>query len=60
MVKNFLTIWETWVQSLGWKIPYRRAWQPMPVFLPGETPWTEGTDGLQSMGVTKSQTQLSD
>ena len=27
---------ETYVQSLGWKIPWRRAWQPTPVFLPGE------------------------
>ena len=42
MAKNLLTIWETWVQSLGWKIPWRRAWQPMPVFLPGESSWTEG------------------
>ena len=24
------------------KIPWRRAWQPTPVFLPGEAPWTEG------------------
>ena len=27
---------ETWVQSLGQKIPLRRKWQPTPVFLPGE------------------------
>ena len=25
------------VGSLGWKIPWRRAWQPTPVFLPGES-----------------------
>ena len=31
-----------------------------PVFLPGESPWTEELGGLQSMGVTKSWTQLSD
>ena len=24
------------VQSLGWEDPGRRAWQPTPVFLPGE------------------------
>ena len=24
-----------WVQSLGWEISWRRAWQPIPVFLPG-------------------------
>ena len=23
------------------KIPWRRAWQPTPVFLPGESAWTE-------------------
>ena len=23
------------------KIPWRRAWQPTPGFLPGESPWTE-------------------
>ena len=22
--------------SWGWKIPWRRSWQPTPVFLPGE------------------------
>ena len=30
------------------KIPWRRAWQPTPVFLPGE--WTEEPGGLQTMG----------
>ena len=33
MVKNPPAMWETWVQSLGW----RRARQPTPVFLPGES-----------------------
>ena len=31
------------------KIPCRRAWQPTPAFLPGESPWTEGPGGLQSI-----------
>ena len=31
------------------KIPWRRAWQSTPVFLPGESPWTEESGGLQSM-----------
>jgi len=39
------------------KIPWRRAWQPTLVFLPGESPWTEEPDGLQSMGL-QSQTGL--
>ena len=32
------------------KIPLRRKWQPTPVFLPGQIPWTEEPGGLQSMG----------
>ena len=45
---------ETWVQSLVGKIPWRRAWQATPVFLPGESPRTEEPGGLQSIGVAKS------
>ena len=40
--------------------PWRRAWQPSPVFLPGKIPWTEEAGGLQSMWSPKSQTRLSD
>ena len=32
------------------RFPGRRAWQPTPVFLPGESPWTEEPAGLQSRG----------
>ena len=32
------------------KMPWRRAWQPPPVFLPGESPRTAEPGGLQSMG----------
>ena len=32
------------------KIPWRKAWQPTPVFLPGESPWTKVTGRLQSIG----------
>ena len=28
------------------KVPWWRAWQPTPVFLPGESPWTEVPGGL--------------
>ena len=31
------------------KIPWRRKWQLTPVFLPGESPWTEGPGELQTM-----------
>ena len=43
---------ETWVE----KIPWRRAWQPTPVFFPGESLWTEEPGGLQSMGSQESDT----
>ena len=47
------------------KILWKREWQPTPIFLPGEFPWTEEPGGLQSMGsqrvghdsVTKHKTQ---
>ena len=32
------------------KIPWGRAWQLIPVFLSGESPWTEEPGRLQSMG----------
>ena len=35
------------------KIPWRRAWQPTPVCVPGESPWTEEPGGLQSMGLQR-------
>ena len=40
---------ETWVQSLGWEDPLELGWQPTPLFLPGESPWTEEPGWLQSM-----------
>ena len=41
------------------KKPWRKAWQPTPVFLPGESHGQRSpTLGLQSVGVAKSQTQL--
>ena len=32
------------------KIPWRKAWQPTPVVLPGKPPWTEESGGLLFMG----------
>ena len=34
-------------------LPWRRKWQPTPVFLPGESPWTKEPGGLQSMGLQR-------
>ena len=39
------------------KIQWRRAWQPTPVFLPGESPGTEEPGGLQSMGLHIDRTE---
>ena len=38
------------------KIPWRRAWQPTPVFLPGESPWTEEPAGRSPWGRTEPGT----
>ena len=38
------------------KIPWSREWQPTPVFLPGESAWTEEPGGATVYGVSKSQT----
>ena len=37
---------DPWVGKIRW----RREWQPTPIFLPGESPWTEEPGGLQSRG----------
>ena len=37
------------IPELG-RFPWRRVWQPTLVFLPGESPWTEGPGVLQSIG----------
>ena len=37
MVKNLPAMQETWIRSLGQKIPWRRKWQPITVFLPGKS-----------------------
>ena len=46
MVKNPSVMQKTHVG----KIPWRRAWQPTPIFLPGEFPWTQEPGRLRSMG----------
>ena len=45
-----------WIPGLG-RSPWRRKWQPTPVFLPGKSPWTEELGGLQSRG-SQSQAWL--
>ena len=38
------------------KMPWRRAWQPTPVFLPGESHGQEERGGLQSLGPQRVRT----
>ena len=40
------------------KIPWNRAWQPTPVFVPGESPWTEKPGRATVHKIAKSQTRL--
>ena len=60
LVRKPLIVWETWGQSWVGKIPWRRELATHSSILAWRIPWTEEPGGLQSMGVTKSQTQLSD
>ena len=57
MIKNLPATWETRVWSLGREDPWRRGWQPTPVFLAWEIPWREAPGCVQSMW-SKSQTGL--
>ena len=54
IIKTLPTMQETWVRSLGWEDPLEERVATHPVFLPGESPWTEEPDRLQSI-----RTQLS-
>ena len=38
------------------EIPWRRAWPPTPVFLPGGSPWTEEPGGLSPCGCKELDT----
>ena len=47
---------DPWVRKISW----RRSWQPIPVFLPRESPWTEEPEGLQSIGLNRVRQDWSD
>ena len=44
---------KTWVRSLGWEIPWRRKWQPIPVFLPGKSHEQRNLAGYSPWGRKK-------
>ena len=47
------------VQSLGWEDPFEKEIATHSSLLAWEIPWTEEPGGLQSMGLQKSRTRLS-
>jgi len=53
MVKHFPTMptmWETWVQSLGWEDLLEKEMATHSSILAWKTPWMEEPGKLQSMG----------
>ena len=60
VVKNLPAMQETWVRSLGWEDLLEEEMATHSGILAWEIPWTEKPGGLQSMGLQKSWTQLSD
>ena len=59
-VKNLPAVQEMRVQSWSGKVPWRRAWQPTPVFLPEEYPWREEPGGLQSKASQRDTTEATE
>ena len=57
-VKHLPAMQETWVRSLGGEgsIPWRRKWQPTPVFLPGESHGWRSLAGYSPWGRKESDT----
>ena len=53
IVKNQPALQETWVRSLIWEDPLEEGMAATPVFLSGESPWTEKCVGLESMGLQR-------
>ena len=59
MVKNLPAMHEARVQSLGWEDTLEKGMATHSSILAWKISWTEEPDELQSMGVAKSQIQLS-
>ena len=53
-VKNLPAVQETWVPSLGWKIPWRKEWLPSLVFLAGEFHGQKSLEGYSPWGRKES------
>ena len=51
---------ETWVDPWVAKVPWRRKWQPTPVFLPGESHGRRSLVGYSPRGCKESESEVSD
>ena len=49
MVKRLSTMWETWVQFLGWEDPLEKEMAVHSSTISWKIPWTEEPGKLQSM-----------
>ena len=45
-VKRLSTMWETWVQALGWEDPLEEGMKTHSSILAWRIPWTEEPEGL--------------
>ena len=50
-VKRLSTMWETWVQSLGWEDPLEKEMAIHSSTIAWKIQWTEEPGRLQSMGL---------
>ena len=50
-LKRLSAMWETWVQSLGWKDPLEKEMATHSSILAWRIPWTKEPGGLQSTGL---------
>ena len=60
LVKNLLTMWKTWVQSLGWEDPLEVGMATHSSVLAWRIPMDKGAWRAAVHEVTKSRTQVSD
>ena len=53
-IKNPPAMWETWVQSLGWKDSLEEGMATHSSILPWRIPWTKEPGRLQPMGLQRA------
>ena len=57
-VKCLFTMWETWVQSLGWEDPLEKEMVIHSMIIAWKNPWTEELCRLQPMGSQRVEQDL--